>query len=194
MIANGEADSLCAKLYKEGFITACLSDDMDMLPLGCGKTIKFVEGKIIEFNLMKILEGLDLEHDEFIDMCILFGCDYIRTHNKLNYNESYELIKKYRSIKNILDNANHEILNYENEKCNNLISEHQHIHYLFVNACDTEHIDINNKISITKKIGVIDVIGFLTIRCPKILKYKGNKIKYSIDYINNHIINNLMNI
>jgi len=193
MVAKGEADSLCAKLYKEGVITACLSDDMDMLALGCGKTIKFVEGKIIEFDLVKILEGLGLNQDEFVDMCILFGCDYIRSYNKLNYNESFDLIKKYKSIKNILTDADHEILNYDNDRCSVLIKEYSNVQLLFKNACDEEYVDPLNKICITKKIGVVDVIGFLTIRCPKILKYRGNKIKHSIDYINNHIVNNFMN-
>jgi 5'-3' exonuclease len=194
MVAKGEADSLCAKLYKEGKITACLSDDMDMLALGCGKTIKFVEGKIIEFDLVKILEGLKLNQDEFVDMCILFGCDYIRSYNKLNYTESYELIKKYKSIENILMHADHEILNYDNDRCSVLVKEYPNVQLLFKNACDEEYIDPHDKIRIIKIIGVIDVIGFLTIRCPKILKYRGNKIKHSIDYINNHIVNNFMNV
>lgn len=194
MTANGEADALCAKLYKEGVITACLSDDMDMLVFGCEKTIKFSEGKLIEFNLTKILDELELIHDEFIDMCILFGCDYIRTCNKLNYIDAYELIKEHKTIKNIFDEANHDVLNYENEKCKMLLNEHEHVHELFVNMCDSEEIEVSNNISITKKIGIIDIIGFLTIRCPDILKYKGNKIKNSIDYINNHISKNCMNV
>ena len=43
--AQGEADYLCAKFYQEGMISACLSDDMDMLAVGCGRMIKFDNGK-----------------------------------------------------------------------------------------------------------------------------------------------------
>lgn len=193
MTANGEADALCAKLYKSGVITACLSDDMDMLVFGCEKTIKFLEGRLIEFNLTKILEGLELTHDEFIDMCILFGCDYIRTCSKLDYVNAYELIKQHNTIENIFNNANHDILNYKNDKCKLLIDEHVNVHKLFKELCDNEA-DTFDDILITKKIGIIDVIGFLTIRCPDILKYKGNKIKNTINYINNHITNNYMNV
>src|SRR5437667_7145245 len=52
--AEYEADALCAKLFKERIITSCLSDDMDMLALGCGSTIKFQDGRLIEFNMDQI--------------------------------------------------------------------------------------------------------------------------------------------
>src|SRR5690606_6659164 len=115
--ASGEADALCAKLFKEKYIAACLSDDMDMLALGCGRTIKFVNGKVIEFDLRYILTNLELSHEQFVEMCLLFGCDYIKPSFKINNYESYELIKKYGSIENILNNAHHIVINRESEKC-----------------------------------------------------------------------------
>ena len=191
--AIGEADALCARLYKDDIITACLSDDMDMLAFGCGKTIKFSEGKIIEYDLARILEELKFTYFEFIDMCILFGCDYIRTCNKLDYMDSYKLITQYRSIDNIFSNAEHSIVNIDNDKCKILLDNHKNVHKLFTTLCNKEETPDNKNISITKKIEVSKVFNFLIEHCPNIMKYKSNQIKNSICYINHHIENNLMN-
>ena len=32
---------------------------------------------IKEFYLDKVLEGFEMSQDEFIDLCILLGCDYV---------------------------------------------------------------------------------------------------------------------
>ena len=32
---------------------------------------------IKEFYLNKVLEGFEMNQDEFIDLCILLGCDYV---------------------------------------------------------------------------------------------------------------------
>ncbi len=121
--AEYEADALCAKLFKDKIITACLSDDMDMLALGCGSTIKFHEGKFIEFNLQKIKEELGFDQDQFIDMCIMFGCDYLHHPFRLNCNDVYEMIKKHGSLLNVLCSNEHEIFNMRNNNVN-VIGEH----------------------------------------------------------------------
>lgn len=121
--AEYEADALCARLFKDQIITACLSDDMDMLALGCGSTIKFHDGKLIEFNLQKIKQDLEFDQEQFIDMCIMFGCDYLRHPFRLNCNEVYEMIKKHGSLLNILFSNEHELFNMSNNNVN-VIGEH----------------------------------------------------------------------
>ena len=57
--ANGEADAMCGKLYKEGYIDACLSEDMDILAYGCDKLIKLKKDKVIEYDINHILNVLN---------------------------------------------------------------------------------------------------------------------------------------
>ena len=49
--ASGEADDMLAMLYKKKIINACQSDDMDMLPKGCGNVIQINSGTGVPKNL-----------------------------------------------------------------------------------------------------------------------------------------------
>lgn len=74
--AKEEADDLIALLYKKNIIDACQSDDMDMLPKGCGNLIQISKTGVTQFVLDDILSCLNLTYNQFIDFCILLGCDY----------------------------------------------------------------------------------------------------------------------
>lgn len=95
--AKGEADIICAELTKLNIVSACLSDDMDLLPYGCTKLLRLIEGNIYEYDLKKILTTLNLTYEQFVEMCIIIGCDYIK-NLKLNPEIAYENIKKYNNI------------------------------------------------------------------------------------------------
>jgi 5'-3' exonuclease len=188
--AKGEADSLCAKLYKDGYITSCLSDDMDILARGCGKTIKFFEGKILEFDLQYILSKLALTYEQFVEMCLLFGCDYVKPHYKLHVNESYNLIKIYGSIPKILSDSNHQHLNYTNEKCKSFILGYNQAKFILMTSSDTETIPINFNpfIESDKEIDSFVILQYLKIHGQ--LNFVDNNIDEILDrieYINNLI-------
>ena len=51
-----------------------------------------------------ILESLKLTSEEFVDLCILCGCDYTIKINKIGYVTSYKLIKKFKNIEEIIKN------------------------------------------------------------------------------------------
>ena len=42
--------------------------------------------------------------EQFIDMCILCGCDYTIKINAIGSINAFKLIKKYKSIENIIEN------------------------------------------------------------------------------------------
>ena len=99
-----EADSQCAWLVKNGLADAVASEDMDILTFGTNKLIRKLSGKdhVVEYNLETILKELKLNQDEFIDLCILLGCDYTDTIDGIGPKKAYDLIKKYRTIDNII--------------------------------------------------------------------------------------------
>lgn len=59
---------------------------------------------ILEFNYNKVLEGLHLTKDEFIDFCILCGCDYCDSIRGIGAKTALKLIQKYHNIETILKN------------------------------------------------------------------------------------------
>ena len=76
--ADCEADLICWGLFKNEKVDACLSNDMDFLPSGCGVLLRNYNNsnKILEYNLKYILQILNFTHEQFVDFCILCGCDY----------------------------------------------------------------------------------------------------------------------
>ena len=68
--ANNEADDLLAFLYKNDIIHACQSDDMDMLPKGCGNVIQITNNGILQYVLPEILLELQLNYIQFVDLRI----------------------------------------------------------------------------------------------------------------------------
>ena len=104
--AKGEADALIGKLYSNNSIDACLSEDMDLLIFGCRKMIKFQNKKICEYDLDYILFKLQISFDQFLDMCLLFGCDYLKPIPKIDTQEIYNSISNNNLTNLIKENLN----------------------------------------------------------------------------------------
>ena len=94
--ASGEADILCAHLYKNKLVNMVMSEDMDFLTGQCGvllRNFNLNSNKIMLYNLENILKELDIDYDRFVKMCILFGCDYVKRINRIGPQYSFDLIK-----------------------------------------------------------------------------------------------------
>lgn len=79
--APGEADHLCAKLVRDGYADACMSEDMDMFVHGCPRVLRYMSltrENFVEYNLTSILETLAITFYEFQELCILAGTDYTK--------------------------------------------------------------------------------------------------------------------
>jgi flap endonuclease-1 len=105
--ANIEADLICAIAVKYGFANYCISDDTDMFPYNCDhviRNINFRNETIDIYNRHKLLNELDITNEQFIDLCILLGSDYIPRTIGIKLTNILLLIKKYNSIENIIIN------------------------------------------------------------------------------------------
>jgi len=103
-----EAEAQCAALVKSGKVYAVATEDMDALTFGSNILLRhmtFSEARkmpIKEFHLSRVLEGLELTQSEFIDLCILLGCDYTGSIKGIGPKRAIELIQKHKSIEKIL--------------------------------------------------------------------------------------------
>jgi flap endonuclease-1 len=90
--APEEADAQCAWLVKNGFASGVLTEDMDILTFGANKIYRNLgsyKKETLEINLNNILEKINLNYDQFIELCILFGCDYCERIKDIMPNDIY---------------------------------------------------------------------------------------------------------
>jgi flap endonuclease-1 len=102
-VAVSEAEKACVYLQKHGYADHVLTEDTDCLTFGSSSVI-FAKGNTYTLcTLNRILNDLNLTQNEFIDLCILCGCDYTGTIPKVGPATALKYIKKYGSIENIPD-------------------------------------------------------------------------------------------
>ena len=80
----------------------CLSGDTDFLAHNVNLLSKFDNrsGSVEYYDIGLIKKDLKLNDKEFIDMCILMGCDYCKSIKGIGPMTSYKLIKKYKTMEN----------------------------------------------------------------------------------------------
>lgn len=104
-----EAEAQCAVLAKAGKVYAAASDDMDTLcfetPILLKKLMLSEQKKepVQEIDLQKAMEGLGFDRAQFIDLCILLGCDYCETIPGVGPVTALKLIKEHKSIEEVLE-------------------------------------------------------------------------------------------
>ncbi|KAG8369006.1 hypothetical protein BUALT_Bualt15G0105300 [Buddleja alternifolia] len=112
--APSEAEAQCAALCKADKVYGVASEDMDSLTFGAPRFLRHLMDPsskkipVMEFEVSKVLEELSLTMDQFIDLCILSGCDYCDSIRGIGGMTALKLIRQHGSIENILDNINKE--------------------------------------------------------------------------------------
>jgi flap endonuclease-1 len=57
---------------------------------------------ILEIDFDLVLKGLDINYDQFVDLCILCGCDYCSTIKGIGPKTALKLIKQYKNLETII--------------------------------------------------------------------------------------------
>jgi flap endonuclease-1 len=102
VLAPCEAEAQCAELSKGGRVYAAATEDLDSLTFGSKRLIRNLfapeaqKKPILEVDLALALEQIGVTMDQFIDFCILCGCDYV---------DSIKGIGPQSAIRMILDHA-----------------------------------------------------------------------------------------
>jgi len=112
--APSEAEAECSDLCRRGLVYAVATEDMDALTFGASRLARNLMAPpsakldVMEFELEKVLQELQLTQEEFVDMCILLGCDYCGTIRGIGPKKALQLIKEHHSIKAILKSLDKE--------------------------------------------------------------------------------------
>lgn len=130
--APGEAEEECSMLCIDKKVAAVFSVDTDNLVYGCPLLITGFSYNYIydEYGMQipqvkciridKILDALSLTHSQFVDLCIMAGCDYNKNMPKCAAGRSYDLIKEYVNIENLPKRYDITCLNHR--RCRELFS------------------------------------------------------------------------
>ncbi len=112
---NCEAEAYASELCRIGHVDAVVSEDMDTLAFGSPLLIRSCIDKSIKrkdvistFDLNKILKDFEMDYHQFVDVCILCGCDYCPTISKVGNARAFQYIQTYKSIEKLI----------ESKKCN----------------------------------------------------------------------------
>ncbi|EPE36001.1 PIN [Glarea lozoyensis ATCC 20868] len=111
IIAPTEAEAQCAVLARAGKVYAAASEDMDTLCFDSPVLLRhltFSEQRkepIQEIFVDKVLEGLNMDRKQFVDLCILLGCDYLDPVPKVGPSTALKLIREHKTLENFVEYA-----------------------------------------------------------------------------------------
>ena len=108
-----EAEAQCAELAKSGRVFATATEDMDALTFRTPKLLRKLtmsqatsgpnkQQPILEIDLEVALSGLQLTFEQFVDLCILCGCDYCDSIKGIGPKTALKLIKQFKNIEGVV--------------------------------------------------------------------------------------------
>lgn len=107
--APSEAEATCAALCRDGKVYAAATEDADCLTFGTKVLVRNLmaaesqKRTILEANLALALEQLNVTMDQFIDFCILSGCDYCDTVKGIGPQTAIKLLLQHGSLEKVLE-------------------------------------------------------------------------------------------
>ena len=168
IVASEEADSQCAYLSKNGFVDGVLTEDLDILTFGSKLIVKNLtshKNKPVKISLNKILDILGFTYKQFVEFCVLLGCDYCNGLTDVKPNILYYYYKKHLNLPDTLKDI----------KCNNFnvydIEYQKAIDYFLSN----ETFKIIKKIDIQIKKPQINKLTYLLLNKYNLNKHKLKK-------------------
>eukprot|EP00429_Kryptoperidinium_foliaceum_P067679 CAMPEP_0176072684 /NCGR_PEP_ID=MMETSP0120_2-20121206/36313_1 /TAXON_ID=160619 /ORGANISM="Kryptoperidinium foliaceum, Strain CCMP 1326" /LENGTH=398 /DNA_ID=CAMNT_0017406359 /DNA_START=56 /DNA_END=1252 /DNA_ORIENTATION=+ len=107
--APSEAEATCAALCRDGKVYAAATEDADCLTFGTKILVRNLmaaesqKKTIYEVSLDRALEQLNITMDQFIDFCILSGCDYCDTLKGVGPSTAIKMLIQHGSLEKVLE-------------------------------------------------------------------------------------------
>ena len=150
VIAPEEADSQCAELVKCGLADGVLTEDMDILTFGAAKiyrNLTLYNKDTMEISMEDVLKELKLNYEQFIELCLLFGCDYCDRLNDMKPELIYKYFMKSKNLMNTINDIKkdgHKVDNfddYQQYKNYFMLSPVKKINEIELKKCDLEKLE-----------------------------------------------------
>jgi len=134
----GETDVFIKKFFDAGIIEYAITEDLDFLTHGCQNVIfgyTYKDDNVVVYNLKKILEELQLNQEQFIDMSLMLGCDYMVKMDKVGPMTGHKLIKTHGNIETVIEKTKYNFI----EEC-----DYQTVRTLFTGEHESEQHEITD--------------------------------------------------
>jgi flap endonuclease-1 len=139
-----EAETCCSDLCIRGIVDGVLSEDTDVLAYGTPVFLTKIDttnDTCVRIHHSEILSSLDISKEQFLDLAIMFGCDYNKNIPKVGVETSFKYIKKYGSIDNISENLNIDVSILNHNRTRQLFTEYEEIEIETVPFCGIPNFD-----------------------------------------------------
>merc|ERR1712190_142026 len=109
--APSEAEATCAALCRDGRVYASATEDADCLTFGTRLLVRNLmaaesqKKQILEVSLERALEQLNISMDQFIDFCILSGCDYCDTLKGVGPATAIRMLIQHGTLEKVLESV-----------------------------------------------------------------------------------------
>ena len=123
-----EAETTCSDLCKRGVVDAVLSRDSDVIAYGTPvflTTLDMRSGACKRVRYEAVLEALNFTDKQFLDLCIMCGCDYNKNIFRVGPKTSYALLKKFGSIERIAEETKHDISVLKHVRCREIFRNYE---------------------------------------------------------------------
>ena len=140
-----EAECACADLCKRGIVDAVLTEDTDVIAYGSDIFLSKIDtsnGTCVRIVYEDVLKSLKLNESEFLDLCIMFGCDYNKNINKVGIETSYKYIQKYRSIDEISKQLSIDVSILNHERTRELFTKYEKLDIENIPFCGVPNFDL----------------------------------------------------
>lgn len=171
-----EADSQCAYLVKKNIAQSVITEDMDILTFGSNKIYRNFSSRnksTLKIELKKVLEKLDLTYEQFVEFCILLGCDYCDKIKDIHPDEIYQYYYKFKNLDLTIDYLKKNNINVPDVKNYNEIKDY------FINPPLKEEYDLNLSKPEIKKLEniLVNKYGLIKSKLSSKLLYLDNNYK-----------------
>jgi flap endonuclease-1 len=155
-----EAETCCSDLCKRGIVDAVMSEDTDVLaynaPVFLTKIDTFND-TCVRIHHKDILEALEIDYSQFLDLCIMCGCDYNTNIPKVGPQTAFKYIKEFGTIENISKSKNIDVSILKHDRCRDLFLNYEKIKLETIPFCGSPNLlslqtfIIENKLNINIK-------------------------------------------
>ena len=139
-----EAECACADLCKRGLVDAVLTEDTDVLAYGSPIFLSKIDTSndtCVQIVYSEVLEALNITSSQFLDLCIMFGCDYNKNINKVGIETSYKYILEYKTIDEIEKKKNLDVSVLNHKRTRELFTNYEKIEIESIPFCGSPNFD-----------------------------------------------------